>query len=228
MTEIAIIEAKATGSDRLTVDVVVHLPDGPHHISRLKYTGKNLYDVPMTCKVEESPIDTHTTYHSSGEMHSKLTKGKLMIAAGNRIVEVCQAHYADKASRMPAREEKLWQRKGQPWKSLRGVERIAQRQDGIEGFVNITALAAGYPPYSDIDADHVFEIDVESLPSDMCTVQLFLVEASAVNALKECIEEITNSWKRPCEFMTVEKVEQFTNFSPWFAIVLFSRKVKTE
>ena len=217
MTQIAILKPETARPKKLTVDVLVNLPSGLHHISRLTYSGTGLYHVPLTYKSPESPIDIHTSYHPSGEAHERLTRGKLVAYPGEQVLCKAEPHTND-------REVDLWQRKGQPWDSLRGVDRIAQHENGVQGFTNIEAMAAGYPIYSDSDTDYAFEIDAQPLPSQLVDIEYFFVEPGNKQALEAKIGEIVDSWQNPRESVTVEKAELFTNFSPWFAIVLLAKR----
>ena len=82
MMEIVTQELDAKLLGQLTIDIVVNLTSGRYHISRLTYTKKGLYNVPLTYKAEVSPIDVHVSYHPSGEAHGKLTRGELKVFPG--------------------------------------------------------------------------------------------------------------------------------------------------
>ncbi len=224
MTQIAMLKPKTTKPNQLTIDIVVNLPSSIHRLSRLTYGTRALYDVPQTYKSPESHIDIHTSYHRDGEMHQVLTRGKLMESPSERLIGKAEPHTKD-------RKCTLSQGKGQPWSSLKGVQRIASPFNVRPKFGNIEKMSSGYPVYRGSDADYLFEIDAKSLPSACIAIQYFLVETSNIKALEEATGKIVNSWKdgetnvtwRPQEFITIERVELFTNFSPWLAIVLISK-----
>ena len=77
MGMIDILDPKTAKPDKLTIDIVVNLPSDPHRIQNLKYDKKGLYYALITHKKRVIGIDIHTSYHPSGEIHSKLTRGKL-------------------------------------------------------------------------------------------------------------------------------------------------------
>jgi hypothetical protein len=84
-----------------------------------------------------------------------------------------------------------------------------------------------------IRSDYIFEIDSQSLHTDMIDIETFLVEPGNVAAFENALKEFTDSWNNeplvpalcPNEFITVGKAEVFTNLSPWLVIVLFVKKV---
>lgn len=217
MTEIAILNLKPARTGALAVDVVVYSSRGPYHISRLTHSGKGLYDVARTYESPGCPVDIHSSYHPSGEMHCRLTRGKLSLYPGGEVVGNAQPHTNTK-------EVLLWQRRGQPWQSLEGVEKFARYPKGVKNFVSARALAGGYPTYRRLDADHVFEIDTKSL-SDMISIEYFLVEPGNIAALESAIKEAVDSWHIPHESLILEKAHLFTGLSPWFAIVLVTKEV---
>ncbi|MBI2917970.1 MAG: hypothetical protein HYY01_08240 [Chloroflexi bacterium] len=216
MMNIVTIELKTATPDQLMVDIVVNLPSGRYHIGQLAYTKKGLYLVPLTYKATASPIDVHDSYHPGGEMHGKLTKGELLVYPGKQVLGKAKPHTQDK-------EALLWQRKGQPWDSLKGVERLSPHQKGAQGFASIEATAAGYPIISLSSADHVFEIEGHSLQSKMIDLAVYLVAEGNSKALED--ELCKNMALRPVSTgcVTVEKAELFTNLNPWLAIVLFCK-----
>lgn len=206
---------------QLIIYIVASLPSGLHHISTLKHNSRGLHDVPMTYKLPGCPVDMHTSYHPNGETHLHLTKGKMWIADGQQTQILDEACYSSK--RHPGREVPLWEAQGQSWSSLDGVEEICPHT----GFVDINSLAAGYPVLSTgHDADYVFEIVAQSLPSTNIDIRKFLVKPHDVNALQQYIGEIMEhqeallTWPAH-QRLTVEKAELFTNLSPWLAIVVF-------
>lgn len=140
-----------------------------------------------------------------------------MLHPGGHILGKAQPH-------TKAKEVLLWQRQGQPWQSLEGVEKFALYPRGVVSFTNVRALAAGYPVYSYRDADYVFEIGVERLPSGEAGIEYFLVEPGNIATLERAIRESTGSWHIPRETLTLERAELFTDLSPWFAIVLFAKE----
>jgi len=212
---IRILSPRLSKPGRLTIDVVVKQLSGPYHISRLTHGRKGLYDVARTYESPGSPVDIHASCHPGGEMHCKLTRGKLVLHPEGQILGEAQPH-------TKAKEVILWQRQGQPWQSLKGVERFAQHPRGVVNCMNISALAAGYPVYSHRDADYVFEIGTESLPSSDADIEYFLVEPGNVAALEDAIRESACSWQRPRGSLTLERAGQLANLSPWFAIVVFA------
>ena len=209
LIQTAILKPKMARQGKLAIDVVAKLPSSSHHISRLTYKSSGLYDVPLT---RRTGMDVHTSFHPNGEIHEKLTRGKLLLYPGGQVLGEAKPHTRVK-------EVILWQGKGQSWDYLKGVEKITQHQ----GFVNVKAMAAGYPIYGGTGADYVFDIDAQSLPSDWVDVEYFLVEPGNRQALEAIMSEMMESGRRPHESVTVEKVVMFTNLSPWLAIVSFSK-----
>lgn len=231
MAGIDILRPKTASPNQLIIDIVVKFPSAMYQIAQLRQDGGGIYHVPLTWR---KGVDIHTSYEQSGEQHKKLTKGKLMVFPANQMQNIAEAHYKNKAH-WKKQEVILWQRKGMPWGSLKGVERIAPHQKGVQCFVNVEALASGYPIWSGSSADYAFEIDANSLPSAMVGIVYFVVEPDNLAALEDVICETRYSWNRheteitwrQREFMTVEKADLFTNLIPWFAIVLFSRRAES-
>ena len=215
LVNISVRKPETTDSNQLVIDIVVKLPP-IHYLTCLKYDGGGLYDVPPTWK---EGLDTHTSYEASGEMHSKLTRGNLMIYPGGQLLGKTKP-------KTNGKEIVLWQRKGQPWHSLKGIERCGPLENGAWGFFNIKPQAEGCHIYDYPHADYVYEIDAQSLPCEMVDIEYFLVEPENISALQECVKKIIDSWVWPNELMTVERVELFANRSPWLAIVLFSKRAK--
>ncbi len=215
---IAILSPEPQKPGRLRIDVVVKFSSGSHHLGRLTHGSKGLYDVARTYESLGCPIDIHSSYHPDGEMHCKLTRGKLLLYPGGQVLGKAQPHTR-------AKEVFLWQRQGQPWQSLKGVEIFGQYPKGVQSFTSARALAAGYPVCFHRDADYVFEIGAESLLSDMVAIEYFLVEPGNVAALEDAIRESSGGWHNPHESLALERAELFTNLSPWFAIVLFAKEV---
>jgi len=218
VAQIAVLNPRLAKPGRLTIDVVVNLPSGSYHITRLTHSNKGLYDVARTYESSDCPVDIHSSYHPSGRMHCKVTRGKLSLHPGGQILGETQPH-------TKAKEVLLWQRQGQPWESLKGVEKFALYPKGVQSFVNVRALVAGYPVYCHTDADYMFKIDAESFLSGELDIEYFLVEPGNVASLEDAIKETADSWHNPHESLTLERAELFiTNFGPWFAIVLFAKR----
>ncbi|MFA4836808.1 MAG: hypothetical protein WC749_12155 [Dehalococcoidia bacterium] len=220
MEDIIIRSPKPNKHGHFFVDVMAGFPGGLRHISRLNYTDKGLYDVPLTLK---SGVDLHNSYHPRGEQHGKLTRGKLFLSPENQLLGKAKPHTENK-------EVLLWEKKGQPWDSLKGVQDVGYQPNGF-GFANIDALEAGYPIVTPSDDDCVFTIDANTLRSKMISVRYFLVETDNVGAFKQRIDEITTNFRdldtkvtwRPHQYLTVEKAAIYTTRSPWLAIMLFSK-----
>lgn len=213
MVEISIKKLSTANLSQFKIDIVAKVPSGMHHLTRLKWDSGGLYDVPLTWK---EGMDAHNSYEASGEMHGKMTRGRLMAYPGEMLLGKAEPKTKDK-------ELILWQRKGQPWHSFKGVDRCSWRDKGAPGFFNIKSQAEGYPVYDCSDADYMYEIDTQSLPCEMIDIEYFLVEPGNVNALQERVKEIVDSWVWANELMTVERAELLTNLSPWLAIILFSK-----
>lgn len=114
-----VIRSKNPTPKRLTIDMVLKLQSDSYHVSRLTYSNKGFYDVARTYESPCCPIDVHTSYHPSGKLHCKLTRGKLLVYPGAQILGEAKPH-------TEAKEVILWQRQGQPWRSLKGSEKVAQ------------------------------------------------------------------------------------------------------
>jgi len=236
MTKIDIVKPQQARTDELTIDIAVKLSSGLHRVSKLRYGKDELYLIPTTHKKGKPGIDLKTSYHGSGEIHSKLTRGKLRQATfkfGGGKTELLGIETLGEAT--PTEKDTeivLWRKQGTPLNSIEGAVEINPDQQGAQQTTNIAAVAANYPSLQKSDADYILEIDTESTP--WIDTKYFLVQPGNVDALKERIKEITDRWNdtntkvnwRPHEFMTVEKAELFTNLSPWLAIVLFSKKAK--
>jgi hypothetical protein len=208
-------------SAKVTVDIVVGLPSGNYHVSRLTYTGKGLYNVPLTCKSPTCPIDVHDTYHPNGEIHGKLTRGKLSSHPGGQVVGEAQPHTTN-------REYVLWERRGKPWGCLTGVQRLGQLMEGCSRFTNIETMAGGYPIFSASDADYVFELDRSSLPSEMVDIAFYLCAPHSEQDLGEEMEREMHQSAAPWEVapprVTVERAELLTDLTPWLAIVVYCKQ----
>jgi hypothetical protein len=217
VAQIEILNPTSAKPGRLTIDVVINFLRRSYHISRLTHSSKGLYEVARTYESPGCPIDMHSSYHPSGEMHCKLTRGKLFLYPGGQVLGQAQPH-------TNAKGVLLWQRKGQPWQSLKGVEKFGQYSKGVQSFTSIRALATGYPVYCDMDTDYVFEIDAESLLPDMIAIEYYLVEPGNIAALEGAIKEPTDSWHIPHELLILERAQLFTTLSPWCAIVLVAKE----
>lgn len=217
MKQIVIRKPKTGEPGRLTIDIVLNSQSGLHHLGRATYGPRGLYVVAQTHKCRDCPIDIHTSYHHSGEMHCKLTRGKLFKWPPGQFLGQAQPHTKDKAVL-------LWQRKGQFWDSLKGIEKLdVLHPKGCQGFTNNTeAQVTSYPIYTSSDEDYVFKIDIRRRISKMIDIQYFLVEVGDRQSIEAEIIEIIDS--QPNESVTVEKAELFTNLSPWFAIVVFAMR----
>lgn len=215
MKQIVISKPKTGKPSRLTIDIVLNSQSGLHHLGRVTYGHRGLYVVARTYECLDCPIDIHISYHPNGEMHGKLTRGKLFQYPPRQFLGQAQSHTKDK-------EILLWQTKGQLWDSLKGVEKFAPHPKGGQVFVNTEAQVVSYPIYTSSDADYVFKIDILSRTSKMIGIEYFLVEVGNRQSLEAEISEIIDSW--PNESVTVEKAELFTNLSPWFAIVVFAKR----
>ena len=236
MTKITILKPKTAKPDKLTIDIVVNLPSGRHRIQNLKYDKNGLYRALTPHKKGVKGIDIHTSYHPGGEIHSKLTRGKLRQATAKfgdgkteppQIETLGEATPSDKDT-----EIVLWKKQGIPLNSINGVVEINPTQQGLQQMTNIAAVAATYPILHKSDADYVFEIDGRS--TSWIDYTYFFVEPGNTNALEERIREIIDRGnnfeskvtRRPRMFESLEKAVLFTNLSPWLAIVLlkFSEK----
>lgn len=217
--QITILPSKCAKRGRLTVDMVLKSLSGPRHISRLTLSSKGLYDVARTYESSTSPVDIHRSYHPSGEMHSKLTRGRLALHPGGQCLGEAQPHTGTK-------QVLLWRRKGQPWQSLRGVEKFGPFAEGFDSFTNVQALKTGYPAYRDTNADYVFEIDADLLlPSGMIAIEYFLVEPGNAAALESIVKDSVNSWRGTSKPLLSASVQLFTSLKPWLAIALFTKKI---
>ncbi len=128
MIEISTKKPTAANPSQLIIDVVIKIASSTRHLTRLKWDSGGLYDVPLTWK---DGMDTHNSYEASGEMHGKLTRGKLMAYSGEILIGKAEPKTADK-------EVLLWQRKGQPWLSLKGVEICGLSKKVRRGFSTLS------------------------------------------------------------------------------------------
>ena len=128
--------------------------------------------------------------------------------------------------RTEAKEVILWQRKGQPWRLLKGVEKVALHPRGVRSFTNINALATGYPMFVLTDADYIFEIGDEFLSSNF-GIEYFLMEPSNVTALEAALTDGISGWHISGESTVIERADLFTDLNPWVAIVLFGKRQNT-
>lgn len=221
VTEIVHRTLKTAKPHRVTVDIVVGLSSGKHHITRLTYTGKKLYDVPLTYKSPECPVDVHESYYQSGDMHGKLTRGRLSSHPGGHKLGEAQPHTT-------SREIVLWEGEGKPWGCLTGAQRLGQLTEGCSGFTNIETVAGGYPTFRASDADYVFELDRSLLPSETVAVAFYLCAPHSEQDLEQEMEREMHQnaapWRVPPPRVTVERAELLTNLTPWLAIVLYCKQ----
>jgi hypothetical protein len=238
MTKIATIKPKQAKVEQLTIDIVVKASSGLHRICKMRYAKDELYLIPTTHDSGKSGIDFHTSYHSSGEKHSKMTKGKLKRATLKfeyGKIKLLKIETLGEATPMIKNSEiLLWKEQGAPLNLVEGALKLNATQHGIQSRSNIGVAATNYPIIQDSNADYVFEIDAESTP--WIDMDYFLVKPGNVIALEENIKKIIDSWNdseskltwRPHEFKSLEKTVVFTNLSPWLAIVLFKFTEKSE
>jgi hypothetical protein len=217
MKQVVISKPKTGRQGRLIIDIVLKSPSESYHLGRVTYSGRGLYAVAQTHQCLDSPIDTHISYHPNGEMHGKLTRGKLFKWPPGQFLGQAKPHTKDEGIL-------LWQRKGQIWNSLKGIEKFAQHPNGIQTFVNTEALRTLYPIYKNGGADYVFEIEVQFPTPKLIDIEYFLVEVGNKQSLEDEIDEIVGSQPGYVELFTVEKAVLFTNLSPWFAIVVFAKR----
>jgi|GEM_PF-6355943 len=128
-----IIRSKKPTPQRLLIDIILKFSADSYHVSRITYGSKSFYDVARTYESPDCPIDVHTSYHPSGEMHCKMTRGKLLVYPEGRVLGEAKPH-------TEAKEVILWQRKGQPWRSLKGVEKVALHPRGVHSFTNVKPI----------------------------------------------------------------------------------------
>lgn len=214
-----IIRSKKPTPQRLIIDMILKFGTDSYHISRITYGSNGFYDVARTYESPDCPIDVHTSYHPSGEMHGKMTRGKLLVYPEGRVL-------GEAKPRTEAKEVILWQRKGQPWRSLKGVEKVALHPRGVRSFTNINALATGYPMFVLTDADYIFEIGDEFLSSNF-GIEYFLMEPSNVTALEAALTDGISGWHISGESTVIERADLFTDLNPWVAIVLFGKRQNT-
>lgn len=224
MTEISIHNINLATPGLLKIDIVLKFASELRHITTISQKLAGLYDVPLTRK---AGVDIHTAYHPSGQMHRKLTKGKLT-AIGEKITSIGEARYKMRAHDRP-KGILLWEAQRQRWDELKGVE----ENNPHNGFVSIDSLREGYPVYTGTKADYKFEIEYSSCPSAMIDIKTFLVEPGNQLALSSKIQMVCDCWNRDVlnaslysnEYLAVEKAELFTSLDPWLAIVLFVRRI---
>ena len=238
MTEINIniIQPKQAKKDLLTIDIVVRLPSALHRVSKLIYGRNELFLIPTTHKSGKPGIDMHMSYHRSGEIHGKLTRGKLRQAIfkfGNGKSKLLKVETLGEATPTAKDSEiLLWKKQGTSMDLIEDVLQVNADEQGTQGFINIEVVAATYPILQKSDADYIFEIDAKSTP--WIDTKYFLIKPGKVDALKRCIKELVYKWNdtntklnwQHYESMTVEKVELFTNLNLWLSIVLFSKKAR--
>ena len=236
---INILKPKTAKQDKLNIDTVVNLPSGQHRIQNLKYDNKGLYYTPITHEKGVAGLDLHISYHPSGEIHCKLTRGKLRHAtvkssngktAPPQIETLGEATPTDKDT-----EIVLWTKQGTPLNEIKGVVEIIPAQQGAHEMTNIAAVDATYPVIQKSKADYIFEIDVE--PTPWIDITHFFMEPGNVDILEERIKSIANNWNKiksnpklpqlP-KFKYLEKAVIFTNLIPWFVIALFRLSDKDE
>ena len=252
MTKLTILKPKTAKPDELTIDTVVKLESGLHRLSKHIYSKKNgkneLYVIPTMHLKGTQPLKT--SYHGSGQTHSKLAIGKLKQAnfkfdAGK--TELLGIDTLGEAT--PDSDILLWQKQETALNSIKGVVEINPPQQGIIQMTNIAIVAATYPIVKKVRADYVFEIDGRS--TQWIDMRRFFIEPDNENALEERIKELVDSYNakskssllvnkfksvRKDVFFTnlrlwpasVENAVLFTNLSPWLAIVLFKFDEKAE
>ncbi len=238
MGMIDILKPKTAKPDKLTIDIVVNLPSGRHRIQNLKYDKEGLYRALTTHKKGVVVIDIHTSYHPRGEIHSKLTRGKLRQATakfGNVNAEPPQIETLGNAT--PNDRDTaivLETEQGIPLDSIKGVVEIYPAQQGVHHIDNIAVIAANYPILRKTHADYVFEIEGETTP--WINIKYFFVEPDNESTLEARIQEIINRGNnfeskitlRPRMFESLEKAVLFTNLTPWLGIVLLKFGEKRE
>jgi len=235
MTKIITVKPEQAKADQLTIDIVVKLTSGLHRISKLRYGKNELYLIPTTHKKGKPGIDLHTSYHASGEIHGKLTSGKLRqvkFKFGGGKTEPPQIETLGEAI-TSARDTEilLWKEKRIPLNSIEGVIDVTLDKQGVQYASNIAVVATGYPTIQKSDADYTFEINAQSTP--WVDIKYFFVEPSNVDALEGHIKDIIDRWGNVESKLTplpksknLEKAVLFTNLNPWLAIVLFSIQPK--
>ena len=238
MTKITTLKPKQTKADQLNIDIVVKLASGLHRITELKYGRNELYIIPTTHRKGEIGIDLKTSYHGSGEIHGKLTRGKLRQATAKfedgkaeppQIDTLGEATPTDKDT-----EILLWKEQGTPLNSIKGVVEINPTQQGVQHMTNIAAVAETYPILHKSDADYVFGIDTQSV--QWIDIKYFFVEPGNTDTLEECIKELIDSYNNvksksnrlAHKFKSLEKAVLFNNMNPWLAIVLFKFSEKAK
>ena len=190
MTKITTLTPKQAKADQLTIDIVVKLASSLHRVSKLIYGKNELYLIPTTHKKGKPGIDLKTSYHGSGEIHSKLNRGKLRQATvkfGGGKTELLKIETLGEATPM-AKDTAiiLWKDKGTPLDQVKGSVQAYPKHNTGQTLTNIKLVAATYPVIEKSDADYVFEIDAQSTP--WIDTSYFLVEPGNINALEECIE----------------------------------------
>ncbi len=159
LQKIIISNPKQNKSNKLTIDIVAKLISGSYHISTLTYSRKGLYEVPLTWK---SGVDVHTSYHPSGEQHTKLTRGKLFLFPGKKTLGIAKPHTVHN-------ELTIQRTIRQPWDFFRGCERL--KWPNIN-FLNIEGLD-GYPIMTKSKSDHQFIIDYRSVNGTDISIEYF-------------------------------------------------------
>jgi hypothetical protein len=238
MAKITTMKPRQAKVDQLTINIVVKASSGLHRICKMRYTKDELYLIPTMHESGKPGIDLHTSYHTSGEKHYKLTRGKLMKAPAKFVdgkTEPSRIETLGAATPMTQGSAiLLWKEQGTPLNLVEGVVELNATQHSVQSRTNSGVVATGYPIIQKSNADYVFEIDAESTPR--IDVNYFLVKPYNVIALEKHLKEIINKWNnseskvnwRPHEFKSLEKAEMFTNLSPWLAIVLFKFTEKSE
>ena len=197
-----------------------------------------MYYALITHKKGAVGIDIHTSYHPSGEIHSKLTRGKWRQATakfGNGKTEPPQIETLGEATPTDKDTEIiLWTDQGTPLNSIKGVVEINPTQQGVQQMTNIVAVAATYPMLHKSVADYVFGIDTQSV--QWIDIKYFFVEPGNTDTLEECIKELIDSYNNvksksnrlAHKFKSLEKAVLFNNMNPWLAIVLFKFSEKAK
>ncbi len=216
MSHLEVLNIAPKDSKKFVVDVVVKTNHIRTHLSRLTLSRTGLYDVPQTYGSLKGAIDVHTSYHPDGTMHEKMGRGELHHWPGDILLGQAKPH-----TDFP--EFVVWERQGQPWASLKGIEVVGSRPNSDPLFVHGGTSASGYPPYQNqaTDADHIFLLDNDAFPQTMVSLQIFLVEPDNIRAVEHVIATNLDAPRLLLRPLSLDKATVYTTRKPWLAIVSF-------